>query len=210
MKVIILLWTVMVKTTESSNSACNCRPQECAEIGCCNSGYMIVDTCSCCISCAKDQYEECGGFWRNVGTCRPGLHCCVRGGIVKGQYYGIGNDDSLRICLPRNQGIPGSCSGMPGGTKIVKFPTCKGIVHATTPVITPVTTTVTTTVTKYVTYHPGGGQKGGPFKRSLLALLHGLIGPLSIFKNEVQEMPLYIWCNYNLTGGLTRLDWSVE
>ena len=43
---------------------------------CCKSGeYVKSGYCGCCLECAKDEGEQCGGEWGEKGKCGSGLIC---------------------------------------------------------------------------------------------------------------------------------------
>ena len=42
---------------------------------CCESGQYTLDACGCCLTCAKDDGQKCGGPFRVEGRCAGGLRC---------------------------------------------------------------------------------------------------------------------------------------
>uniref|UniRef100_A0A1V1WBF0 Putative venom protein n=1 Tax=Superstitionia donensis TaxID=311983 RepID=A0A1V1WBF0_9SCOR len=40
----------------------------------------VTDMCDCCLVCAKDEDEECGGLWDMRGKCGEGLTCVKENG----------------------------------------------------------------------------------------------------------------------------------
>ena len=42
---------------------------------CCPSGEQVFGICGCCPTCAKAEYESCGGLWGFDGTCATGFYC---------------------------------------------------------------------------------------------------------------------------------------
>merc|ERR550532_670976 len=58
-----------------SGLSCNCGSAPCQTPVCCDSGFYTLDECGCCLTCAKDENQECGGPFRIAGQCAAGLRC---------------------------------------------------------------------------------------------------------------------------------------
>merc|ERR1712136_305111 len=42
-------------------------------------GERVMDTCNCCLVCAKEETQLCGGYHNEFGACRIGLTCSQTG-----------------------------------------------------------------------------------------------------------------------------------
>ena len=64
-----------------------CAP--CDQSGCppvtCEETLQYVDECGCCVLCAKEEGERCGGEGGVGGRCKYGLHCAYRLGSIYGE-----------------------------------------------------------------------------------------------------------------------------
>merc|ERR1711862_426791 len=54
---------------------CTCGASPCQTPECCESGQYTLDACGCCLTCAKDDGQKCGGPFRVEGRCAGGLRC---------------------------------------------------------------------------------------------------------------------------------------
>jgi len=55
--------------------SCSCGTFPCQTPVCCPSGMYTLDECGCCLTCAKDFGETCGGPFQTAGTCARDLRC---------------------------------------------------------------------------------------------------------------------------------------
>jgi len=55
--------------------SCFCGSSPCQTPVCCESGQYTLDSCGCCLTCAKDDGQKCGGPFRTEGRCAGGLRC---------------------------------------------------------------------------------------------------------------------------------------
>merc|ERR1711892_1437204 len=59
----------------SYSLSCTCGSSPCQTPVCCEPGQYTLDACGCCLTCAKDEAQKCGGPFRTEGTCAGGLRC---------------------------------------------------------------------------------------------------------------------------------------
>merc|ERR1712158_244392 len=55
--------------------SCSCGTFPCQTPVCCPSGMYTLDECGCCLTCAKDFGETCGGPFQTAGTRARDLRC---------------------------------------------------------------------------------------------------------------------------------------
>jgi len=70
-----LLVVVAACLAVADSLSCACGSSPCQTPVCCDSGYYTLDECGCCLTCAKDIDEVCGGPFRIAGNCAAGLRC---------------------------------------------------------------------------------------------------------------------------------------
>ena len=75
----LLLVLIAISGQIRPNGACLCKVlpnYQCPEPPrCCDSGYYTLDTCGCCLTCAKSELQQCGGPNDVQGICGEGLGC---------------------------------------------------------------------------------------------------------------------------------------
>ena len=77
---------VSLTSALSCASECNeedvakCKPQEPSEMDCFPRGRQ-TRPCHCCMTCANDVGEQCGGLWGHYGRCGKNLSCEVEAGV---------------------------------------------------------------------------------------------------------------------------------
>jgi len=69
------LLILAVCATLAYGLSCSCGTSPCQTPVCCESGQYTLDACGCCLTCAKDDGQKCGGPFRTQGTCAGGLRC---------------------------------------------------------------------------------------------------------------------------------------
>ncbi|XP_076036979.1 uncharacterized protein LOC143022578 [Oratosquilla oratoria] len=59
-----------------SLSCQSCKPKECRPVSYenCHAG-VVLDTCGCCLVCAKGDGKQCGGHFKILGSCSKGFIC---------------------------------------------------------------------------------------------------------------------------------------
>jgi hypothetical protein len=70
---LLLLLTACASSVLSLSCICGSFP--CQTPVCCPSGMYTPDECGCCLTCAKDEGESCGGPFQISGTCSRNLRC---------------------------------------------------------------------------------------------------------------------------------------
>jgi len=72
----MLLVLVLALCASSALSlSCSCGTFPCQTPVCCESGMYTPDECGCCLTCAKDLGDQCGGPFQISGTCARDLRC---------------------------------------------------------------------------------------------------------------------------------------
>jgi len=70
-----LLLLLAICTSAVTSLSCICGGFPCQTPVCCQSGTYTLDECGCCLTCAKDEGEKCGGPFQISGTCAKDLRC---------------------------------------------------------------------------------------------------------------------------------------
>jgi len=72
-----LLLVLLAALQPAYGLSCLCGNAPCQTPACCpgDSPRYTKDVCGCCLVCAKEEGEVCGGPWGVLGTCREGTRC---------------------------------------------------------------------------------------------------------------------------------------
>ncbi|KAG9282147.1 cysteine-rich motor neuron 1 protein-like [Astyanax mexicanus] len=73
--VLLLLLQLLLVENCWALSCLPCDPSQCPEVECV--GRKVRGTCGCCLMCAKQKGETCGGVYNLEGRCDQGLKCVV-------------------------------------------------------------------------------------------------------------------------------------
>lgn len=75
----LIISQFLVVLVVNNGLALSCTPchlvPSCPELKC--TGGTVPGLCGCCIVCAKQLNERCGGLYGLIGTCDQGLHCVL-------------------------------------------------------------------------------------------------------------------------------------
>lgn len=62
-------------------------------------GGRVMDTCGCCLVCAKVESELCGGKWMIEGKCDKKLTCVPRDRHHRSPWPNIGHCEPGKVSL---------------------------------------------------------------------------------------------------------------